>query len=72
MTVPGARLCAGAGVRDAVRVRTVIENEYRRKVVEQYGRIELRGLGTSHRILLEMDRVFVPLHLEAQPKEDND
>lgn len=58
--------------QDPLQVRDVVEKEYRRKVIEQYGRIELRGLGTSHRILLEMDRVFVPLHLELRPKEGAD
>ena len=58
--------------QDPAEVRRVVENEFRRKVIEQYGRIELRGLGTSHRILLEMDRVYVPLHLEQRPLPGED
>lgn len=58
--------------QDPAEVRRVVENEYRRKVMEQYGRIELRGLGTSHRILIEMEWVYVPLHLEQRPKEGAD
>jgi len=53
---------------DPKKVRELVENEYRRRVIEQYGRIELRGLGTSHRILLDIDRVFVPMTLEGKPE----
>jgi hypothetical protein len=32
-------------------------------VIDQYGRIELRGIQTSERVYFELDKVFVPLYL---------
>ena len=37
--------------------------DYRRRVIDQYGRIELRGVQTSEMIYFELDKVFVPLYL---------
>src|SRR5215471_265735 len=37
--------------------------DYRRRVIDQYGRIELRGVQTSERVYFELDKVFVPLYL---------
>jgi len=37
--------------------------DYQRRVIDQYGRIELRGIQTSERIYFELDKVFVPLYL---------
>jgi energy-coupling factor transporter ATP-binding protein EcfA2 len=37
-------------------------------MVEQLGRIELRGIQTSHRVLQDLGAVYVPLHLEAVPE----
>ncbi len=42
------------------------ESEYRARILERYGRVELRGLQTSHRVLLDLDEVYVPLHLEEK------
>src|SRR6202011_3803231 len=57
---------------DRERLLAALEQDYRRKVVEQFGRIELRGIQTSHRVLQELDVVYVPLHLEAPPRETDD
>ena len=46
----------------------ILEKDYRRRVIEQFGRIELRGIQTTHRVLLDLDHVYVPLHLEPQPE----
>jgi hypothetical protein len=54
---------------DPERLLAALEQDYRRKVVEQFGRIELRGVQTSHRVVQELEAVYVPLHLEAQLKE---
>jgi hypothetical protein len=37
--------------------------DHRRRVIDQYGRIELRGIQTSERVYFELDKVFVPLYL---------
>jgi predicted NACHT family NTPase len=37
--------------------------DYRRRVIDQFGRIELRGVQTSERVYFELDKVFVPLYL---------
>jgi len=37
--------------------------DYRRRVIDQYGCIELRGVQTSERVYFELDMVFVPLYL---------
>jgi hypothetical protein len=49
---------------DAERVLSVLEAEYRRRVVEQFGSVELRGIQVSHRVTLDLDKVYVPLHIE--------
>jgi energy-coupling factor transporter ATP-binding protein EcfA2 len=54
---------------DRERLLEVLEEEDRRRVIEQFGRIELRGIQTSHRILESLDEVYVPLHLEESPEE---
>lgn len=54
---------------DSERLLDVLENEHRRRIVEQLGRIELKGIQTSHRVLQDLDVVYVPLHLEAPPEE---
>ena len=53
---------------DMELVLEVYEKEYRRRVVEQFGRIELRGLQTAHRVLYDLEQVYVPLHLEPRPQ----
>ncbi len=40
------------------------ERAYRARVIERHGRIELRGVQTSHRVLLDLEQIYVPLHLE--------
>jgi hypothetical protein len=54
---------------DRERLLEVLEEEYRRRVIEQFGRIELRGIQTTHRILENLDEVYVPLHLEVSSEE---
>jgi hypothetical protein len=51
---------------DANRVLAVLEQEYRRKVIEDHGSIELRGLQISHRVILDLDKVYVPLHVKEE------
>lgn len=53
---------------DSELLLDALDQEYRRKVVEQLGRIELRGIQTSHRVLGDLDTMYVPLHLEAAPE----
>ncbi len=50
---------------DPERLLEVLDREHRRRVVEQFGRLELRGIQTSHRVFQELDQAYVPLHLEA-------
>jgi energy-coupling factor transporter ATP-binding protein EcfA2 len=50
---------------DPERVLAALESELRRKTVEQFGSLELRGIQTSHRVWQKLDDVYVPLHLEA-------
>lgn len=57
---------------DMELVLEVYEREYRRQVREQFGKIELRGIQTAHRVSMELDRVYVPLHLEPRPEEAQD
>ena len=57
---------------DREKLLEVLEQEYRRCVVEQFGRIELRGLQTSHRIMQDLEEVFVPLYLEGPPVDFQD
>jgi len=49
---------------DPRKVLAVRETEYRRRIVERLGSIELRGLQLSHRVILDLDRVYVPLSFE--------
>lgn len=49
--------------RDPERVFDVLEKRFRRHVIEQYGSIELRGIQVSHRVILDLDEVYVPLHV---------
>jgi predicted NACHT family NTPase len=49
---------------DPERVLPVLEKEDRRRVVEQFGSLELQGIQVSHRVILDLDKVYVPLHLE--------
>jgi len=54
---------------DPEKLLAVLEQAYRRRVIEQFGKIELRGIQTSHRVLQDLDVVYVPLHLEAPLEE---
>jgi len=40
-----------------------LDIDYRRRVIQQYGHLELRGVQTSDRVYFELDKVFVPLYL---------
>lgn len=54
---------------DPERVLAALENELRRKTVEQFGSLELRGIQTSHRVWQKLEEVYVPLHLEPLADE---
>jgi energy-coupling factor transporter ATP-binding protein EcfA2 len=49
---------------DQQRVLDVLEQEYRRQVAKRFGSVELRGIQLNHRVILDLDKVFVPLHVE--------
>ncbi|MGA2146137.1 MAG: NACHT domain-containing protein [Bryobacteraceae bacterium] len=49
---------------DPRKVLEVREKEYRRRVVDRFGSIELRGIQLNHRVILDLNEVYVPLHLE--------
>ena len=51
---------------DERRILDVLERDYRQRVIQQYGSLELRGIQLNHRVTLDLDRVYVPLHLEEQ------
>jgi hypothetical protein len=53
---------------DMELVLEVYEKEYRRQVIEQFGRIELRGIQTAHRVRYDLEQMYVPLHLEPRPE----
>lgn len=53
---------------DPERLLAVLDKEHRRRVIEQFGRLELRGIQTAHRVLEDLEEVYVPLHLEAPPQ----
>jgi hypothetical protein len=46
------------------KVLEVREMEYRRRVVDRFGSIELRGIQLNHRVILDLKEVYVPLHIE--------
>ena len=48
---------------DPRRVVEVLESEYRWRVVERFGSIELKGIQLNHRVRLDLDEVYVPLRL---------
>jgi len=49
---------------DPRKVLEVRERDYRRRVIERFGSIELRGIQLNHRVILDLDEVYVPLHFE--------
>jgi len=49
---------------DPQKVLEVRERDYRRRVIERFGSIELRGIQLNHRVILDLDQVYVPLHFE--------
>ena len=49
---------------DPRRVLDVLESDYRRRVADRFGCIELRGIQLNHRVILDLDQVYVPLHFE--------
>ncbi len=51
---------------DPEEVRHAREEQLRSRVARQLGRIELRGIQTSHRILQDLEDVYVPLHLAGE------
>jgi NACHT domain-containing protein len=55
---------------DSQRVLEVLESEYRRKVAERFGTVELRGIQLNHRVILDVDQVYVPLHFEELTAPD--
>jgi predicted NACHT family NTPase len=48
---------------DSQEILKALEADYRRRVIDQYSRLELRGVQTSERVYFELDKVFVPLYL---------
>ncbi|WP_295435404.1 NACHT domain-containing protein [uncultured Thiodictyon sp.] len=48
---------------DPAAILEALEQDYRRQLAERYGRIELRGLQTTHRVTQALQAVFVPLHV---------
>ena len=54
---------------DPAQVLAILERDYRQRIVQEFGSIELRGVQISHRVILDLDTVYVPLHLEATPVE---
>jgi hypothetical protein len=54
---------------DPRQVRRAHERRICDRVIRDYGTIELRGLQTAHRVLLDLDKVYVPLHLEKAAVE---
>ncbi|MDP6506386.1 MAG: NACHT domain-containing protein, partial [Planctomycetota bacterium] len=53
---------------DSKKILKAFAKDYRRRVIRDYGRFEIQGLQTSERVLLDLDRVYVPLHLEVSPE----
>lgn len=49
---------------DRQRVVDVLETQYRRRIAQRFGSIELRGIQLNHRVILDLDQVYVPLHFE--------
>jgi hypothetical protein len=47
---------------DPRQVLEVLESEYRRRAADRFGSVELRGIQLNHRVILDLDQVFVPLH----------
>jgi hypothetical protein len=52
---------------NTAEILQALATDYRRRVIEQYGCIELRGIQTSERVYFDLDRVFVPLYLAETP-----
>ena len=46
------------------KVLAVLEASYRKRVIEEFGSIELRGIQVSHRVHMDLSEVFVPLYLQ--------
>jgi energy-coupling factor transporter ATP-binding protein EcfA2 len=60
----GHDLVVARGSGDPAQVLAVLERDYRRRVVKEYGFVDIRGIQISHRVTLDLDKVYVPLHLE--------
>lgn len=63
-------LVVAARSGDPKKVLAVHEKEYRRRIVERFGSIELRGIQLNHRVILDLNEVYVPLHLDESPASD--
>ena len=57
---------------DPRKVLDVQEKDYRRRVIERFGSIELRGIQLGHRVILDLEQVYVPLHFEPLPAVKTD
>ena len=57
-------LAVAAKSGDPKQLLALRESEYRQKVAAQFGSIELRGIQVNHRVILDLEKVYVPLHLE--------
>jgi hypothetical protein len=60
------RELAGARAGDAVGV---VEAAYRRAILEDYGKIEIRGLQMSERVYQDLDVAYVPLWIQDDSQE---
>ena len=68
-----AALVTARAAGDEAALFEALSADYQRRVVELYGRIELRGIQTSERVYFELDKVFIPLYLsKPEPKLDDD
>jgi NACHT domain len=64
-------LVAAQASGNSEEILKALEVDYRRRVIDQYGRLELRGVQTSERVYFELNKVFVPLYLaETSPHLD--
>lgn len=52
---------------DPQKILEVHERDFRRRIIERFGSIELRGIQLNHRVILDLDQVYVPLHFEELP-----
>jgi energy-coupling factor transporter ATP-binding protein EcfA2 len=57
-------LAAAMQSGDPRQLLALRESEYRQKVAERFGSIELRGIQVNHRVILDLEKVYVPLRAQ--------